>query len=166
MPMDVEIDARYLAIGGIVALLLLFGVLGRLVTPVEAGEARVLTPARWHAIRLARQAARETEALYQDARDLRGMLARGRPSPVDAMLLAERIYARHREGTSATGPAREALIAAAEAAARFATGAASREEAVAAANRAFALLEGLRAQERRARARERHSLPYIAVTMP
>jgi hypothetical protein len=48
------------------------------------------------------------------------------------MLLAQRLYARHHEGTSATAPVRLALIAAAEAAARYASGAGERETALAA----------------------------------
>ncbi len=164
MDIEVEIPVRYLITAGVATLLVFFGVLGYLVTPVEAGEAQVLTPARWHAMRLARQAAKEAEALTRDARDLRTMLERGRPSPVDAMLLAERIYAHHRQGTVATAAAREALITAAEVTARYAAGTASRAEAELAARRAFALIEGLREQERPRDVR--HMLPYLGVNTP
>ena len=163
--MDIEVrDTRVIASMVGLAFLVVLGVLGWWVTPRAHGEAQVLTPARWHALRLERRAAKETEALYHDARELRAMLERGRPSPVDAMLFAERVYARHRTGTSATGPAREALIEAAEVSARHAAGAATREEALVAANRAFALIEDLRIRTEAPDVRERHSLPYIEVS--
>ena len=53
------------------------------------------------------------------------------------MLLAQRIYAGHRQGTTATAPARQALIAAAEATARYASGGVPRQTAVDAINAAL-----------------------------
>ena len=164
--MEIEIrNTRRVALLVVVpALVVLLGLLGRWMTPHVHGEAQVLTPARWHALRLARRAEGETAALLRDAQDLRALLERGRPSPVDAMLLAERVYAHHRAGTAATAAAREALVAAAEITARYAAGTATREEAEAAANRAFSLIRGLRERERPHDARQ--MLPYIGVRTP
>ena len=46
------------------------------------------------------------------------------------MLLAQRIYAEHRTGSTATVAARQRLIAAAEVTARYAVGAASHQDAI------------------------------------
>jgi len=119
--------------GVILALLLGFGLLGAAVTPVDDdGQPVLLTAGRWTAARLARQANAETEALVTDAADLRNLLKREHPDPINAMLLAQRIYAEHRTGSTATVAARQRLIAAAEVTARYAVGAASRQEAIAA----------------------------------
>lgn len=107
-------------------------VLGHFVTPVEAQTPQMLTPERWQAAALARKAAAEVVRIDGDMVLLADLLEVGKPEPVAAMLLAQRVYARHREGTSATAPVRLALIAAAEAAARYASGASDRETALAA----------------------------------
>ncbi len=130
-----------------VTVLVAFALVGRMATPVEAGRPQVLTPDRWLAWRLERQARREAQALAVDAWDLRALVEAGRPNPVEAMLLARRIYARHRTGTAATGPAREALITAAEAVARYATGTLGRDEAIAAVNRALDRIAALEARD-------------------
>ena len=59
------------------------------------------------------------------------------------MLLAQGIYARQRTGTSATAPARQALIAAAEVSARYASGSLDKEEAFGATVEALGKLERL-----------------------
>jgi len=59
------------------------------------------------------------------------------------MLLAQRIYATHRTGSTATVAARQHLIAAAEITARYAVGAASRQDAIAAYQDAMASIEAL-----------------------
>jgi len=161
--MTVEIrDRRKLLATGVVLVLLALGVLGRWMTPYAHGEAQVLTPARWHALRLAKRAEGETAALLRDAQDLQALLERGRPSAVDAMLLAERVYTHHRTGTAATAAAREALIAAAEVVARHTAGTASRTEAEAAVKRAFSLIRGLREGEGQGDVRQ--MFPYIEVS--
>lgn len=103
-------------------------VLGHFVTPVVAQAPQLLTPERWQAAELARKAAAEVVRIDADM----ALLEEDKSEPVSAMLLAQRIYARHREGTSATAPVRLALIAAAEAAARYASGAADRDSALSA----------------------------------
>ncbi len=144
----------------VLAVLIAFAAVGRFVTPVDAGRVEVLTPDRWQARKLAREVRREVLALSEDGQRLRDLVEDGRPSAVDAMLLAQRIYARHRTGTSATGPAREALIAAAEAVARYATGTASRGEALDAVNRALALIRELDAQRE---GRTRQNIPFVTI---
>ena len=131
-----------------VALLLValgLGLLGARVTPVEGGEPQLLTAGRWTAARLARQANAETRTLVADADDLGELLARDHPDPIAAMLLAQRIYAEHRAGSTATVAARQRLIAAAEVAARYAVGAASRQDAIAAYNAAQRSIQSLAA---------------------
>lgn len=144
MEIDISHAERSSLIAGAVVLLVLvaagIGLLGRAVTPVRAGAPGgrvVLTPARWKAAELARQARAETDELQNDAAALRALIeVEERPDPVEAMLLAERIYANHRSGTGATGRARNALIAAAETAAQYASGATPRQEAITALNTA------------------------------
>lgn len=126
----------------LVVCLFAFAIMGAAVTPAGA-QAQVMTPDRWAAAALARQARTETEALLSDAAELRAVLEQDRPDPVTAMLLAERLYAHHNQGTSATGGARQALIAAAEATARFAVGELSRQAAAEDFNAASALIETL-----------------------
>ena len=91
---------------GCLAVLALIGLalLGRGVTPVVADGPTVLTPVRWAAANLSRQARVETERLQRDASELRAFLASPTPpDPVQALLLAQRLYASHRQGTSANG---------------------------------------------------------------
>jgi len=144
--MEIEFEGgsalAFLAIIIIIALLL-FGLVGRLVTPVHAQEAQLLTPDRWTAYKLQRQARKETEHIVKDARELRKILAADEPDPVNAMLLAQRIYADHQDGSSATAAARGALIAAAEATVRATVGEIPRAEAVAAFNQALARIDAL-----------------------
>jgi hypothetical protein len=121
------------------AALFALGWLGYWATPVEAGEPILLSPDRWQAQRLARVARAESESVYQDVR----LLDSAAPDPVSAMLLAQGIYARQRTGTSATAPARQALIAAAEVSARYASGSLDKEEAFGATVEALGKLERL-----------------------
>jgi len=123
-----------------VALALLF--VGRAATPVAADNLAILTPDRWQAAALARKAGAEIVRLAADVQALHGLAARETPDAIQAMLLAQRIYAGHRQGTTATAPARQALIAAAEATARYASGGVPRQIAVDAIN---AALERVRA---------------------
>ncbi len=144
--MEVELRREHIwAAGslGLLFVLLAMLLVGRAITPYDGGRAQVLSPARWQALRLERQAVRELRALYADLDDLRQMLEPGRPNAVDAMLLAQRIYAAHRTGTVATRAARMALIQAAEQAARYAAGEISRAEAVDAYNLARERIETL-----------------------
>lgn len=129
----------------LLAVLIGLGVLGTAVTPITAGEPILLTPQRWTAARLARQARRETEVLLHDAQDLRRLLESEHPDPVAAMLLAQRLYAEHRAGSSATVSARQSLIAAAEITARYAVGAVTRQEAIATYAAALTSIQALTA---------------------
>ncbi len=127
------------------AVLVALGLLliGRAASPVVAGSPVVLTPEYWQAAALARQARAELVRLAADAQALRDLAENATPDAIQAMLLAQRIYAAHRGGTSATAPARQALIVAAEATARYASGGASRQTAVDAVNAALARLRAL-----------------------
>ena len=128
-----------IVLGGLVG----FGVLGRFVTPIEIGNSVLLTPERWQATALARQAAAETRQLQIDATALYELLDDPSSEPVTAMLLAQRIYARHRQGTSATATARNALIDAAAIVAQHIAGSATYDETISAVNKAFVRIEAL-----------------------
>jgi hypothetical protein len=128
------------------AALFSLGWLGYWATPVEAGQPILLSPDRWQAQRLARVARAESESVYRDAEKLVRLLDSAAPDPVSAMLLAQGIYARQRTGTSATAPARQALIAAAEVSARYASGSLDKEEAFGATVEALGKLERLMGQ--------------------
>ena len=131
MELDLTRITWPLVLGILLAVALGFGLLGAAVTPADAdGQPMLLTAGRWTAARLARQANTEAEALVEDAAALRNLLEREYPDPIDAMLLAQRIYAEHRTGSTATVAARQRLIAAAEITARYAVGAASRQNAI------------------------------------
>ncbi len=139
-----------------------FGLLGAAVTPVDAqGKPMLLTAQRWTAARLARQAKAETEALVKDASELRRLLERDHPDPIAAMLLAQRLYAEHRTGSTATVAARQALIAAAEVTARYAVGAASRQEAIDAYRAAMSSIEALSPEPLTTPTPSRQYLPHI-----
>ena len=144
--MEITLESRlFWILIAIIALLTLigFGLIGHLITPVEAGEAVILTPARWTAFRLTRQARKETERLVKDAERLQALLKKDAADPVEAMLLAQRIYANHNTGSSATRAARMALINAAEAAARAATGELPRQDAIFAFQEALSRIQPL-----------------------
>jgi len=146
----------------LLAILIGFGLLGAAVTPVDAqGEPMLLTAQRWTAARLARQVNAETEALVKDAAELRRLLEGEHPDPIDAMLLAQRLYAQHRTGSTATVAARQALIAAAEVAARYAVGAASRQEAIDAYHAAMASIEALSPEPPATPTPSRQYLPHL-----
>ena len=139
-----------------------FGLLGAAVTPVDArGQPVLLTAQRWTAARLARQANAETEALVKDATELRRLLEQEHPDPIAAMLLAQRLYAEHRTGSTATVAARQALIAAAEVAARYAVGAATRQEAIDAYHAAMTSIEALSPELSATPTPSRQYLPHI-----
>ncbi len=150
--MELELRREHFwAIGGagLLFFLILMLVIGRAVTPYENGRPQILSPSRWQALRLERQAVKELKTLYDDLDDLRAMLEQGRPNAVDAMLLAQRIYAHHRTGTVTTRVARAALIQAAEQAARYAAGEIPRAEAVDAYNMAKERIATLGSEYRR-----------------
>ena len=136
--MEISLDfgkAWKSALGLFVALALLL--IGRAASPVAADLPAVLTPDRWQAAALARKAGAEIVRLAVDAQTLHGLAARETPDAIQAMLLAQHIYAGHRQGTTATAPARQALIAAAEATARYASGGVTRQTALDAVNAAL-----------------------------
>jgi len=142
-----EIDLRQCVLGlAVLGLVVLFALIGRGVTPIEAATPVVLTPARWTALNLSRQARGEIGRLEADGQALRALLATEPVDAVQAMLLAQRIYAGYRQGTTATASARQALIAAAAAVARYAGGALTRQEAIEAVNAALQRIQALRGQ--------------------
>jgi hypothetical protein len=132
------------------ALLLSLGVLGHIVSPVEAGSPVLLSWERWQAMALERQVRDETGRLAEDVAALQALVAPVveaddviRPDAIRALTLAQRIYTRQRSGAAATAPARQATIAAAETVARHAAGGAERGAAVQAVNEALARLRAL-----------------------
>lgn len=143
--MDISLeDARPVVIGMlVVGLLIGLALLGHGVSPVEAGRPQVLTPERWLAAALTRQANTEIARLASDAQTLRDTLAKEPPDAIRAMTLAQRIYAAHRTGTAATAPARQALIVAAEAVARYAAGGLERNAVITTLNAALERLKAI-----------------------
>ncbi len=75
MEIEIEANARIVALA-VLAALLLFGLAGRAVTPVEHGEAQLLTPARWRAGKLERRAEAEVLRLRRDVEDIRSLMER------------------------------------------------------------------------------------------
>lgn len=143
MYLDLSANRSILLAALALAALFTLGWLGYWATPLEDGQPILLSPERWQAQRLARVARQESEAVYRDAEKLVRLLDSPAPDPVTAMLLAQGIYARQRTGTSATAPARQALIAAAEVSARYASGSLDKESALAATVEALGKLERL-----------------------
>lgn len=141
MFLDLSANRSILLVMLALAALFTLGWLGYWATPIEDGQPILLSPERWQAQRLARVARAESEAVYRDAEKLVRLLDSQAPDPVSAMLLAQGIYARQRTGTSATAPARQALIAAAEVSARYASGSLDKETAFAATVEALGKLE-------------------------
>lgn len=132
------------------ALLLSLGVLGHIVSPVEAGRPVLLSWERWQAMALERQVRDETDRLAEDVAALQTLLTPVpgandaiRPDAIRALTLAQRIYTRQRAGAAATAPARQAAIAAAETVARYAAGGAERGAAVQTVNEALGRLHAL-----------------------
>lgn len=138
-----DIPLRTLIVAGVILFIVGLGGLGYVVTPVEADELVILTPERWQAAALARQAMAEVELVQQDLASLHRLMSAENPDPVTAMLLAQRIYANQKNGTSATAAARTALIDASELAARYATGSAERNDVVGIVDKAGRHLERL-----------------------
>lgn len=142
--MEISLDfgkAWKAGLGLIAALALLL--IGHAASPAVADGPLLLTPDRWQAAALARKARAEVVRLAADAQSLHDLAARETPDAIRAMLLAQQIYAGHRQGTTATAPARQALIAAAEATARYASGGATRQTAVDAVNTALERVRAL-----------------------
>ena len=143
MELDLSRLSWPILIATLLAILIALAVFGAMVTTAQGGEPILISPERWTAARLARQAQAEAQALMHDASQLRNLLEADQPDPVAAMLLAQRLYAIHRKGTSATGGARQALIDAAEISARAAVGELSRQDAITALNDALFRIEPL-----------------------
>lgn len=144
MEIEIELGAKkwtVIAAIAVVMVLAFMAILGRVVTPFEGGKAQLLTPGRWEGYKLARQAAKEIEMLRKDADALAKIIEKY--DTVSAMLLAEGIYARHRQGTGATAQARNALIKAAEVAVLYACGAEEKSAAVNAYEEAVRLINAL-----------------------
>ena len=143
--MDISLkDARPFISGALLTVLLVgLALLGHGVSPVEAGRPQLLTPERWLAAALTRQANAEIARLVADGQLVQAGPEPGPPDAIGARTLAQRIYAAHRTGTAATAPARQALIAAAEAVARCAAGGLARNDAITALNAALARIQAL-----------------------
>jgi len=145
--MEINLNLRQLVLGAAaVCLVVLLAVVGRAVTPVAEGSPVVLTPERWEAAALARKAGAEIVRLEADGGALHAMVAADPPDAVQAMLLAQRIYAGQRTGTAATATARAALVDAAAAVARYAGGGLTRQAAIEAVNAALERIQALRGQ--------------------
>lgn len=143
--MEINLNLRQLILGAAaVGLIVLLAVVGHAVTPVTAGSPLVLTPVRWEAAALARKAGAEIVRLEADGRALSALATEEPPDAVQAMLLAQRIYAAQRTGTAATATARAALVAAAADVARYAGGGLSRQVAIEAVNAALERIQALR----------------------
>ncbi len=127
----------------VLSVLAAVALLGKVVTPLKTGKETLLTPERWQAAALERAAHTETEVLQEDYTNLRTLLEQDSLDPVAAMLLAQRIYADNRSGTSATATARQSLIDAAAVTAQFAAGSANQASAVTALNQALTRIEML-----------------------
>jgi hypothetical protein len=151
-----------IAIVSAVLLLVALAFLGRAVTPLVDGAPVLLSPVRWQAYGLAREAHAEMLLLQRDIMDLKELLGAPHADPVATLLLAQRIKATHHEarGTAVTRPARQALILAAQAAAMSASGSEPRANAVEAYNAAFAQVQRLAAP----RGNEGQSLPAVTAT--
>jgi hypothetical protein len=151
--MEIEVGVlskqRLAAVAGVgVALLLVaLAFLGRAVTPTTGGVPMMLSPARWQAYGLAREAHGEILRLQNDVADLKGLLEAAHPDPVAALLFAQRVKATHSEtrGTAVTLPARRALLLAAETAALSASGAEPRAKAIETYNAALEQVQRLAA---------------------
>lgn len=143
-----EINVRHLVPGLlVVGLLVGLALLGRGVTPVVEDAPQILTPERRQAFVLAQRARAEIGRLETDLHALQRLLLAEPPDAVEAMLLAQRIYAAQRDGTAATATARTALIDAAAAVTRYAAGGLSRQAAVEAVNAAVTRLRALHKDE-------------------
>lgn len=97
--MEIEIEKRWLIAviaTVVIGILVIFTLVGRAVTPVEEGKAQFLTPARWHEMKVRKEAARERDRLCELAGELWKEL--GRVDPVRAQLLRDKIegtYFKH-----------------------------------------------------------------------
>jgi hypothetical protein len=145
--MEISLNLRQLVLGAAaVCLVVVLAVVGHAVTPVAEGSPLVLTPERWAAAALARKAGAEIVRLEADGRALHASVVVEPPDAVQAMLLAQRIYAGQRSGTAATATARAALVDAAAAVARYAGGGLARQAAIEAVNAALERIRALRGQ--------------------
>ena len=125
-------------------ILLFFGMVGKFVTPIDAtGEPTWLSPSRWTAYKLQKEASKEAKRLVKDAQRIQRILESSAPDPVEAMLTAQDIYANYQKGSSATAAARNALIAAAQATVRTTIGEIPRDQAIAAYQAALERIDAL-----------------------
>ena len=142
--MEINLNLRQVILGAAaVCLIVLLALVGHAVTPVAEGSPQVLTPERWEAAALARRAGVEIVRLAADGRALAHLAAAESPDAVQAMLLAQRIYAGQRTGTAATATARAALVDAAADVARYAGGGLDRQAAIEAVNAALERIQAL-----------------------
>lgn len=162
--MDIELEGSSVTVIIIIVLLtalLLFGLVGKFVSPVYADQTLTLTPARWTAYKLQKQARKETEKLIRNAQRVQHILESDNPDPVEAMLVAQDIYADHQNGSSATAAARGALIAAAEATVRATIGEIPRNEAIAAFSVAIDRIDALSTTAKPQKTPPKTSTPFV-----
>ena len=121
------------------AMLIGLGALGRVVTPQPP---HVLTWSDWRFLAVQREYRRELAALREDGRTL-AALVKGRPS-VETAWKAEEILKRLQgdEGLPVLNRRRQAVAAAAQAVVAWASGTATRQQAVKAVNHALERLRG------------------------
>ncbi len=132
--MEIEIHRSELEslIGALaLALVVVLGLIGWRVTPVEDGRPRVLTREDWQALKARRAFREELDRLRREAESLSDLLD-ARPDPVRAGLALDRARQLAAGGHPALAAQREALLAAAEAVNAWAAGAADYAEARAA----------------------------------
>lgn len=128
MEIEIEFGAKRKAVliaPIVVITLIILTLLGRAVTPVEAGKAQLLTPSRWAEMKERRAVEHERNALCSIALELKGEI--GRADPVRAERLLRRVEARPELPLIAAQ--REALLEAAQAHLEFALGLRESDEA-------------------------------------
>ncbi|MEM2265379.1 MAG: hypothetical protein QW687_00910 [Candidatus Hadarchaeales archaeon] len=124
--MEIEIERRWAIIEFtilLVIVLLVFGAIGKAITPVEGGQAKLLTISRWQELKLRRAIASEKEKICKLALELETEL--GKADPIKAQLIKEKVagtYLPHMR------EAEEMLLEAAEKHVEFALGGTDKDD--------------------------------------
>jgi hypothetical protein len=142
--MEIEIDKRiFFAIiaVGVVLLLVLLGMLGKSVSPVDSSSSpRLLTWQGWKLLQAERQYQREIVVLRDDATLLADLLNNA-ADPVTGTVTIDKIVSHTKDGVDALAAARMALAQAAENVRLWSIGAGDRDVAVASLKTAMQYLE-------------------------
>ncbi len=142
--MEIEIDKRVffaLLAVGIVTLLVLLGLLGKSVSPVDnTGTTRLLTWQGWKLLQAERQYQREIAVLRNDATLLADLLNHA-ADPVAGTITTDKIISHTKDGVDALSEARTALAQAAEKVRLWSIGAEDRDAAVDSLETAMQYLE-------------------------